>query len=234
MSKKEDNIILFNPEEQISMLYNKNLVCPVCGTQFKAKAIKKGSYRILEKDSDFFIRYSRISPYFYDVWLCDNCGYAAIKTDFENLSEYDAQTIKKKISSKWQSKNYPEVYDINIAIQRYKMALLNYYVINSRSSKKAISYLKIAWMYRLKNDSENEQTFLKKSLDNFSSAYYNENFPICGMDNYTTMYLIGELTRRCGNPEGSTIWFSRVITSKMGSEKIKDLARTQKDIIKRL
>lgn len=232
MSKKTDDSILYNPEEQMSMLYDKKVTCPVCGTKFKAKCIKKGSYRILKKDSDFFIRYSKINPYFYDVWVCDECGYAAIKNDFEKLNDYDAEVIREKISSKWKNKNYPEVYDINLAIQRYKLSLLNYYVINSRQSKKAINCLKLAWMYRLKNDYENEQQFLKQALDNFSTAYYNEPSPICGMDKFTTMYLIGELKRRLGNDEDSLIWFSRVITSPTSSQKIKDLARDQRDTIK--
>ncbi|WP_446898340.1 DUF2225 domain-containing protein [Clostridium sp. LBM24168] len=232
MSKKTDDSILYNPEEQISMLYDKKVTCPVCGTEFKARSIKKGSYRILKKDPDLFIRYSKISPYFYDVWVCDECGYAAIKNDFEKLNDYDAETIREKISPKWKHKNYPEVYDINLAIQRYKLSLLNYYVINSKESKKAINCLKLAWMYRLKNDCENEQQFLKKALDNFSTAYYNEPSPICGMDKFTTMYLIGELKRRLGNSEESLMWFSQVITSPVSSQKIKDLARDQRDTIK--
>lgn len=231
MSKKENNSILYNPEEQILMLYDKKVKCPVCGTEFKAKAIKKGSYRILKKDSDFFIRYSRISPYFYDVWVCNECGYAAIKNDFEKLLYYDVDAIKNNISCKWKGKKYPQVYNIDLAIQRYKLSLLNYYVINARKSKKAINYLKLAWMYRLKNDGKNEQQFLKKALDNFSTAYYNESFPICGMNEFTTLYLIGELTRRTGKPEDALVWFSKVITSTIASTKIKDLARDQKDLI---
>ncbi|MCH3965251.1 MAG: DUF2225 domain-containing protein [Clostridium sp.] len=232
MSKETDNSILYDPQEQIFMLYDKKVSCPVCGTSFKARSIKKGSYRILKKDSDFFIRYSRINPYFYDVWVCDECGYAAIKNDFEKLSDYDAQMIKGKISPKWKHKNYPEVYDINLAIQRYKLSLLNYYTINSKASKKAINCLKLAWMYRLKDDHGSELQFLKQALNNFSTAYYNEPSPICGMDKYTTMYLIGELKRRLGDGEESLIWFSQVMTSPTSSQKIKDLAREQRDLIK--
>lgn len=225
------NLILYNPEEQISMLYDKKITCPVCGSVFKAKAIKKNSYRIIKKDPDFFIRYSRISPYFYDVWVCDECGYASIKADFEKLSDYDADTIKEQLTPKWHRKNFPEVYDINLAIQRYKLSLLNYYTINARPSKKAMNCLKLAWMYRLKEDSKNEMTFLKQALENLNSAYFNESFPMYGMNKFTAMYLIGELMRRTGTGEKSLIWFSQVITSTMASEKIKDLARQQKNLV---
>jgi hypothetical protein len=214
------------------LLYNKKVVCPVCDNNFNARAIKKSSYKILKKDSDFFIRYSIINPYFYDVWVCDECGYSAMKSDFEHLSDYDANIIREKISPKWKSKNYPEVYDIDLAITRYKLSLLNYYIINARSSKKAMNSLKIAWMYRLKEDEKKEMEFLNQALENFQSAYYNEPSPIYGMDKFTTMYLIGELMRRTGREEDSIIWFSEVTTSTIASQKIKNLARDQKDLIK--
>ncbi|MEY7999267.1 DUF2225 domain-containing protein [Clostridium sp. Mt-5] len=223
---------LWEKDKQKSLLYNKKIICPVCNSSFNARAIKKSSYRIIKRDSDFFIRYSIINPYFYDVWVCDSCGYAAIKNDFEHLNDYDTDIIKEKISSKWHSKNYPEVYDIDLAIQRYKLSLLNYYTIDARASKKAMNFLKIAWMYRLKEDTKNEMNFLIQALDNFNDAYYNEDFPICGMDRFTTMYLIGELMRRTGKEEDSLIWFSQVLTSTMASSKIKNMVRDQKDLIK--
>ena len=71
---------LNNKTPSTSLLYDKTITCPVCGNIFKARSIKTSSYRILKKDSDFFINYSIINPYFYDVWICDSCGYASMKT----------------------------------------------------------------------------------------------------------------------------------------------------------
>ncbi|MFL0197678.1 DUF2225 domain-containing protein [Clostridium sp. WILCCON 0269] len=223
---------LYEKDKQKLLLYNKKITCPVCDTKFNARAIKKSSYRILKKDSDFFIRYSIINPYFYDVWVCDTCGYAAIKTDFEHLDDFDANTVRNEISPKWHSKCYPEVYDINLAIQRYKLSLLNYHVINAKSSKKAINLLKIAWMYRLKEDKKSELEYLKHALENFNDAYSSEHFPICGMNRFTTMYLIGELYRRTGKEDDALLWFGQVITSPLAPQKIKNIARDQKDLIK--
>ncbi|EDK35597.1 DUF2225 domain-containing protein [Clostridium kluyveri] len=223
---------LYDEDKQKLMLYNKKITCPVCSTVFNARAIKKSSYRILKKDSDFFIRYSIINPYFYDVWVCNRCGYASIKNDFERLSDFDANIIRIEISPKWHSKNYPEVYNLNLAIQRYKLSLLNYDIIKARSSKKANNLIKLAWMFRLKEDKKSELEYLNYALENFKNAYYNENFPISGMDIFTTMYLIGELCRRTGKEEESLIWFGQVITAPTAPQKIKNMARDQKDLIK--
>lgn len=219
-----------NNDEQY--LFNKEINCPVCGVKSKVPFVKIKAYRIKSKDSDLYINYSLINPYFYDVWLCNECGYAAMKSDFEKIRKRDIDIILKEISPKWKRRYYPMVHDVNIAIELFKLSLLNNSIIKSKSSIKAMNCLKLAWMYRILKDNENEQLFLKQSLNEFKEAYFNEDFPIYGMDKFATMYLIGELYRRTGNYQEALIQFSNVITNPHASRKVKDLAITQKDLIK--
>lgn len=234
--KKDDNTSIVEDKKKevnkLSHLYEKELTCPVCNNVFKAKAVKSSSYRLGSKDSDLFMRFTLINPYFYDVWVCGNCGYAALKNDFGKLSDFQINAIITQIKTKWKGKIYPEEYNEDIAIERYKLALLNYIVINAKASKKAMTCLKIAWMYRLKNDMENESIFLSESLKGFEDTYLNEDLPIYGMDKFTLTYLIGELNRRLAQDEKALKWFSEVITAKGASAKLKDLARSQRDLIK--
>lgn len=191
--EKEKNV------DETIYLYDKSVTCPVCGTVIKAKAVKNSAYRIIKRDSDLFNYYNTINPYFYDVWLCNNCGYAAMKIDFPKLRDFQIPTIKNNISSKWHSKNYPNTYDVNVALERFKISLLNYTVIEADASKKAMNCLKIAWMYRILEDKGHEKLFLSTALEGFVKAYTDERFPIYGMDKFTLMYLIGELYRRVGD-----------------------------------
>ncbi|WP_409069142.1 DUF2225 domain-containing protein [Clostridium sp. FAM 1755] len=215
-----------------SLLYDKEVTCPVCGNIFKAKSIKTSSYRVMKKDSDLFIRYSIINPYFYDVWVCNECGYAAMKRDFNKIKSFQINSVKEGITPNWVPREYPEIYNIDIAIERFKLSLLNYVVIESASSKKGFNCLKLAWMYRLKNNYDKENLFLNQALESLKEAYSSEEFPIYGMDNYTTMYLIAELMRRTGSTEEALRWFSNVITCPGISSRLKNLARDQKDLIK--
>ncbi|KOR25575.1 DUF2225 domain-containing protein [Clostridium sp. L74] len=215
-----------------SLLYDKEVTCPVCGNIFKAKSIKTSSYRVMKKDSDLFIRYSIINPYFYDVWVCNECGYAAMKRDFNKIKSFQINSVKEGITPNWVPREYPEIYNIDIAIERFKLSLLNYVVIESASSKKGFNCLKLAWMYRLKNNYDKENLFLNQALESLKEAYSSEEFPIYGMDNYTTMYLIAELMRRTGSTEEALRWFSNVITCSGISSRLKNLARDQKDLIK--
>ncbi|MBZ9689070.1 DUF2225 domain-containing protein [Clostridium estertheticum] len=226
--KKEENT-------EKSLLYSKEVTCPVCNHVFKASAVKSSAYRMIKKDSDFFIRYSLINPYFYDVWVCNSCGYSAMKADFYSIRSIEIEQVQKSISPKWKGRMYPELYDVHVAIERYKLSLLNYIVINAKSSKKAITCMKLAWMHRLletEEAQEMELTFLKQALEGLSDAYYSEVFPIYGMDKYSAMYLIGELNRRLGDTENSLVWFSNVITTPNVKQSLKELARDMKDLIK--
>lgn len=231
-AKNEEILQLTDEEKQKNLLYNREITCPVCGNEFKTKAVKTSAARILRKDSDSFIIFDVINPYFYDVWICNKCGYAAMKRDFNKIRNSEIELVKEKIKPKWHPKVYPDVYDVNVAIERFKLSLLNYYVIDAKASKKAMNCLKIAWMYRLLKDSENETLFLKQALEGFNSAYFNEGFPLYNMDKFTSMYIIGELNRRLGNNEDSLKWFSEIITAQSAPSKLKDRSRDQRDLIK--
>ncbi|MDD3224200.1 MAG: DUF2225 domain-containing protein [Clostridium sp.] len=228
MVQNNKNIL---PED---LLYDKTVLCPVCRNKFKARALKKFSYRIVDKSSDFFINYSaeKLNPYFYDVWLCNSCGYTTMKTDFEKIRASKKELVIKNISSKWRPKDYPNVYDENIAIERFKLALLTYTIIGAPNYMKAMNCLKIAWVYRILKDNENEVSYMEKALAGFNEAYIKEDFPMYGMDRFTLMYLIGELSRRLNKEDESLIWFSNVLGSTMASSKIKSLTRDQRDLIK--
>ena len=221
-------------EKQKTHIYDKEIKCPVCEHNFKVRMVKSASPRIQKKDADFYIKYDVINPYFYDVWLCNYCGYSGMKADFVKIKEHQKALILSKITPKWHGKTYPEVYNVNIAIERYKLSLYSSVIMESSSSRKAMNCLKIAWMYRLSEDSDNELLFLDQALEGFNDAFTNESTPIYGMDHGTLMYLIGELYRRVNEFGNANLWFSKLITSTNVDQKIKEMARTQRDCIKQV
>ncbi|MGN9134639.1 DUF2225 domain-containing protein [Clostridium sp. HCP1S3_B4] len=212
-------------------IFDREVTCPICGKTFKTKAVKVNSPRIISKDSDFFIRYSVVNPYFYDVWICNSCGYAAMKSDFLKVKSYEKDAIFKQISIKWKPRKYSPISNPNIAIERYKLALLSATAMEKPSSTLGMILLKISWMYRLINDTQNENIFLKKALDTLSLAYSTERFPMYGLQRDSMSYLLGDLNRRIKNYPEALRWYSSVITTPGVSPRIKELARDGKDLI---
>lgn len=219
-------------EEEKKLLFNKSITCPACQNNFKAKAVKVNAPRIDRKDSDFFIVYKGVNPYFYDVWICNNCGYSALKIDFESLRGKQVEFILNSIKPKWTPKNYPSVYDINIAIERYKLALITSSIIKKKPSTKGMICLKIAWMYRLLGKQDLENSFLEKTLTLFEDTYLNETLPVYGMQKPNLLYMIGELHRRLGDFDKALRNFSLVLIDETASYRLKELTRDMRDLIK--
>lgn len=230
--KKEKSTPIVKEIDINTLLYNKKVTCPVCSNEFIARAVKCSAPRIKSRDSDLFIRYYMVNPYFYDVWICDRCGYSALKADFDNIRPRQINNIHMKISNRWKSKYYPPIYDEKIAIERYKLALLNAVMGEFKDSTKAFICLKIAWMYRLLEKEEEERGFLEKALQGFLISYRKESTPIYGLDKYSLMYLIGELYRRTGDYENAKLWLGNVITSIGAPYRVKEKARDMREKIK--
>lgn len=225
-TESNDNI------DELKNIFFKKINCPVCENVFKTPAVKAKSSRIVSKDSDLFIRYTVENLYFYEVWLCPSCGYSALKTDFEKIKTYQKKLVKERISPRWVNREYNLPFTENIAIERYKLALVNSIMIENNSSTKAIICLRIAWIYRLLKDETNEINYIKQSLSAFNEAYLKENLPLYGLDRFSVMFLIGELNRRIGEDTIALRWFSEVIISIGANQKIKEMSRNGKDKIR--
>ena len=220
-------------DDVVNYLFKKTVTCPVCNSVFKSICVKSKTSRIESKDSDFFIRYTpKVNPYFYDVWLCNSCGYAAMKSDFEHIRNFRKNMVKSNITPKWTPRDYPETFDEKMAIERYKLALLNAMLISSPESTKAMIALKIAWMYRLLEDHDSELSFLKQAVQGFINTYQYEHLPVYGLQKDSLTYLIGELYRKLGDDHEALIWLAKTLGDTNASYKIKEMARTSKNIIK--
>ncbi|WP_195263818.1 DUF2225 domain-containing protein [Clostridium sp. 1001275B_160808_H3] len=226
--KKDDN-----SDKATKNLFLKEVNCPVCENSFKTPTVKVNASRVTSRDSDLFIRYSVENPYLYEVWLCPSCGYAALKTDFNKIRDFQIKLVKEKITPKWVNREYDIPFTEKISIERYKLALVNSLVIESKNSTKAMLCLKIAWMYRLLMDEVNEKNYINQALIAFNDTFINEKLPVYGLDRFSIMYLIGELHRRVGDDTSALRWFSEVITSIGAPQKVKEMARDGKDKIRR-
>lgn len=221
-----------NDTDILNHLFDKQIICPVCDAHFKTKTVKSKSPRVNSKDSDFFIRYSVVNPYFYDVIVCNSCGYAAMRSDFDNIKTHKKNLVFSNVTPKWKPREYPDILDEKLAIERYKLALLNALLLQLADSTKAMISLKIAWMHRLLNNTDQETVFLKQALEGFNKAYIYEIFPIYGLQRDSLMYLLGELNRKLGNYPEALQWFSKTIVSVNSSYKVKEMARMGRDLIK--
>ena len=107
-----------------------------------------------------------------------------------------------------------------LAIERYKIALLNAMLTNAPDSTKAMISLKISWMFRLLEDKAQESIFMGQALEAFTDAYTKEVFTIYGLQRDSMMYLLGELNRRMKNYDEALLWYSKTIVNTNSSYRI--------------
>ncbi|MNZ33405.1 hypothetical protein D3C78_507500 [compost metagenome] len=143
--------------------------------------------------------------------MCPACGFASTENSLESLNDRQRKLFQEQIGSKIIQRDYGGQRDWNAALETYKLALLCAQTVGDKERIVASLLHHIAWLYRYKENREQEQRFLQFSLESYIRVYENEDPH--GND-ARLMYLIGELHRRVGDYNNAVKWFSRVINDK--------------------
>jgi len=235
-------------------IFDKSYTCPVCDKEFKSKIVKTGKVKLISADSDLRPKYQTVDSLKYDAIVCPNCGYAALNRFFNYMTSIQAKLIREQISASFKGlETEGDSYTYDESIARHKLALVNTIVKKSKLSERAYTCLKTAWLLRGKREAfieekgqelteadketikilQNEETaFLTNAYEGFSEAFSKEMFPMCGMDEHTTTYLVADLAKRIGKYDEASRWISRVLIARDANERIKLKARELKDSLR--
>ncbi len=229
------------------LLFDKSYICPVCDAEFKSKMVRTGKAKLISADSDLRPKYQGIDPLKYDAILCPKCGFASLNRYFNFVMSSQAKMIKEQISSTFIFKGSDDkIYSYDEAIMRHKMALFNTVVKRGKTSERAYTCLKLAWLFRGKAEEmiqagaskeeiegirKEEIEFLKNAHEGFESAFSKETFPMCGMDQHTVVYMIAELSRRIGKIDDAKRWVTKVLVARDANKRIKDKALALKNLL---
>lgn len=211
-----------------SLFYEKEVSCPICLTSFHTITIKANKNIPIGKDADFRQIYADVTPYFYDVWVCPSCHYAAPKALFLTVKHDETIAIAEVLSKSKLKLNPLGEREPHNALLCHKLALLCLSYRNIPASAIAGLCLKTAWIYRILRDPQ-ELEYLQKAIRYYEEAYTAERFPIAGLTEIRLQYLLGELYRRVKNYPQSIQWFGKVVMSPLASSEpaILKMARDQ-------
>ena len=230
------------------LLFDKTFTCPVCDEEFHSKMIRTGKVKLLSADTDLRPKYQLVDSLKYDALVCPKCGYAALSRFFKFMMPAQAKLIRENISKNFSGlAPTGNIYTYDDAIARHQLALANAVVKKAKTSEKAYTCLKMAWLYRGKAESlpsdtpdydkvikelqSSEKELLENAYDGFLAAFSKEAFPMCGMDELTVTYLVADLARRIGKYDESSRWISKVLSSRQANERIKNRARDIKEML---
>lgn len=196
----------------IDLLYAKEIDCPACGQGFSSKKVRMSRLRLIKRDEDFLSHYKDINPLLYSVFVCPDCGYAGLEDKFTSLRPGDQELVREKVTSKWKTRSYGGIRNINDGIESHKLALYIGEILDYSRLELGNLCLSLAWLYRIQEDQE-EYRFLELAKNLYQAAYYNESLVATAMDELKLTYLMGELNRRLGNKAEAVQWFNTAISN---------------------
>lgn len=205
------------------MFYEVNCTCLYCDHRFTSTKVKTSKAKVTKRDSDFCIHYDGPNPLFYDILICPGCGFAFYNS-YRKLRDFQREKLEEAYISKVTVPEMTKERTIEEAIHAFKLALLTADIIRERKFITANLALKLAWLYRIEKDKEQELRFLKQALNDYIYMMANENIEQEGVNEDRLLYLMADLNSRLDNYTEARKLFSQLITGKKVSLRYKSMA----------
>ncbi len=186
--------------------------CPMCG---KMTRIIKTKSRILAQkvDEDFCVHYRDFNPYYYKIWFCEHCGYAAEEKRFTSpMSSHKKQKVRDFLEEKKISIEFFEERSLPDAVAFYKLAIYFEEMMGAPLNSRAGLYLAMAWLYRDSGEAEKEAAAMRKAAELYDQSLATETYPFGKMTDNLALYLVGAIYFRLGDFEQTAQHLSRIIS----------------------
>ena len=219
-------------EEELKVLiYEKEMECPLCKGKIIKKCVKGSRNRLIRTDVDLCPHYHKVNPLFYEVIVCEYCGFAQLNKKDEMPTPAEGELICKNVCMNFTQRHYHTFYTAEEAVERYKLALVNAIARNGTMGERAYILLKIAWVYREMEKQEEEIDHLIKARKAFMIAYQSEEFPIFELQEVVVTYLVAAISYEIGEYKEAKKWLSPLMMNKKLEVKLKDRCLVLKDMI---
>ncbi|MFS0815340.1 DUF2225 domain-containing protein [Lysinibacillus sp. 1P01SD] len=200
--------------------YDSKVKCNYCKHHFTTYKVRPNRFKAIDEDTDFMTIYDGINPLLYEVAVCPSCGYAYHKSmtrTYEPFMQLIGEIYIKQLQKPMNICNERTVDD---AIASFKLA----YLVSKASMEEPLIManfaLKIAWLYRLKQDKELERHYLCSARE-----FYSKSFATNKEGEERIQYLYAELSLRVGDIPEAKKAFSRLLAGRDVSNKYRKKAR---------
>ncbi len=221
---------------EITPFYEIQIECIHCKNKFPSFKVRTKFIKINHTESDFRPIYSdsNVNAFFYNVFVCEHCGFSFTE-DFTKYFAPGVQgEIQKQITHKWVPHDFNGERTISQALQTYKLGLLSGTIKKEKFVTLAGLALRLAWIYRSLENTEQENRFLKMARDYYIESFSVEDYTGTQMTSLRIMYIIAELSFRINDLENATRFFSKVIEKQSigGEAKLIDMAKEQWQLVR--
>lgn len=204
---------------ELTPYYQKDIECLNCKQKFKTTKVRSKFIKVESHHTDFQPIYENkeINPLLYNIFVCEHCGFSFTDDFTKYFAPGVKEIIQEQISSKWAPRTYGNERSIEEGIMTYKLGILSGTLKKEKFVNMAGLALRTAWLYRLQDKQEEEIRFLEMARNRYAESYSNDDYNGTQMSESRMLYLIAELSRKIGDIEYATRYFSKVIEKQNSS-----------------
>ena len=185
--------------------------CPICKESTRVVKVRS-RLPVLKRDEDGCVHYEDFNPYYYTVWTCEHCGFAADEKTFTTkMPDRHLKILRGDLLANKFGIDFVEERTLDDAIFAFKLAISYVEQVEGKFSTQAKYAHQLAWIYRDAGDEKNERKFLERAAKLYDSALAKETFPVDGLSDSGAVYLIGAIYWHLGEPEKSAAYLSRLV-----------------------
>lgn len=198
--------------QKISAFYQREYSCLYCQSTFATTKIRSRFQSASEYQSDFcpVYRNNEHNPLYYFVNVCPECGFSFTEQFSKHFPQQTREVIKQKLETRWNKEDYGEKRTHNHAVTTYKLAIFSGEMKLEDPTILAGLCLRLAWLYRQKQQTEEEARFMNYALKQYLRSFTDSQLIGMEISELKILYLIGELNRRLGDLEQAVYYFSKV------------------------
>lgn len=219
------------PETHQNFLFEKQVTCPVCNTEFAARNPRMTKLRLDRRENDLREVYVDFEPLWYSIRTCPYCLYSENYNDFDKLGKLSPERLRpyREKALQLQGKiSLPPADPLSIdrVFLSYYLAIYFAEVEQENPLSLAKLYLALSWLYQDEGDEELYHRSWKLAFDNYYQAYYGTtNLRLEPEHEQQLCLILGELYLRQGDVNEALKHFYAAIRNQDGTAFYNNLAR---------
>ena len=217
------------PLNHSAYLYDKKIICPVCGQTNDVKLIRSSKVKLKQVEPDYRQVYYDFDPLWYIVWVCPHCYYANFSADFPNISDRERKRIME-LSSKVKSTfgTWTNHLSLTQVLTGYYLTLYWFQQTPTPDfTKLGKLWLRLSWLYNDVQEAEMSIAATKKALGYFINHLEDSTVKTTNAQDQYFYLLVGELSLKMGKIAEARNYFRQSIVIKGGNVRMKQQAQNR-------
>lgn len=212
-------------------LYFKKCRCPYCFKETETKRVLSRHIRVDKTDRDGMIHYKGSNVYYYEPVQCAHCRFLFHDT-FGKLPPDIRETLATNILPTLPILPFAATErTADQALQLYKLCLYTAQISRQKDAVQAMLGVRIAWLYRLLNNHDQELLWMERSVLKYEALYDAYLDPIqAGIPEETLLLRLADLYAVLERTADARKWYSIIFQSSDISDRVKKDARQHWDL----